>query len=159
MNAKLMLVGLASLMALTPLGTVSGQDWTYGSPYSSAGWGFAWPTSCYAAEALPYFSVFPPVYYSHRVPRPFGYSPFAYPPGVLTPCSEPPQAVAQNASRMPDGAEAARQGRPPLRINNPFVGPPSPPGLTTNRRPPARQPKVIYPAAMARRGSESLRGS
>ena len=31
------------------------------------------------------FAAFPPVYYSAPVPRTYGYSPFAYPPGVMTP--------------------------------------------------------------------------
>ncbi len=33
----------------------------------------------------PYYALYPPVYYSHPVARPYGYSPFAYPPGVMTP--------------------------------------------------------------------------
>jgi hypothetical protein len=34
---------------------------------------------------LPYFALHPPVYYSYPVPRTYGYSPFAYPPHVMTP--------------------------------------------------------------------------
>ena len=34
---------------------------------------------------VPYFSAHPPVYYSYPVPRTYGYSPFAYPPYVMTP--------------------------------------------------------------------------
>jgi hypothetical protein len=37
------------------------------------------------AENVPYYAAFPPVYYSVPVPRTYGYSPFAYPPGVMTP--------------------------------------------------------------------------
>ena len=85
MNAKLILVGLVSIIALAPLGSVNAQDWGYGSAYSSNGWGFGWPTSCGAGDGVPYFALFPPVYYSYRVPRTYGYSPFAYPPGILTP--------------------------------------------------------------------------
>jgi hypothetical protein len=33
----------------------------------------------------PYFSVYPPVYYSYAVPRTYGYSPFAYPGWFMTP--------------------------------------------------------------------------
>ena len=33
----------------------------------------------------PYFALHPPVYYSHPVPRAYGYSPFAYPGIVATP--------------------------------------------------------------------------
>lgn len=34
---------------------------------------------------IPFYALHPPVYYSYPVPRPYGYSPFAYPPGVMTP--------------------------------------------------------------------------
>lgn len=37
------------------------------------------------ADNVPYYAAFPPVYYSVPVPRTYGYSPFAYPPGVRTP--------------------------------------------------------------------------
>ncbi len=37
------------------------------------------------AENVPHYAAFPPVYYSVPVPRTYGYSPFAYPPGVKTP--------------------------------------------------------------------------
>ena len=33
----------------------------------------------------PYFALHPPVYYSYPVPRPYGYSPFAYSGNVRTP--------------------------------------------------------------------------
>ncbi len=161
MNAKLILIGLAGMLTLASVGPVNGQEWA-GSQSSSAGWGFGWPTGYYGGEALPYFSLYPPVYYSYRVPRPYGYSPFAYPSGVLTPSSSPPRAAAgQNQYTMAEGGypAAGQQGRPPLRINNPFVEQPGSPGAATNQRPPARQPKVVYPAALARRGSDPVRGS
>lgn len=34
------------------------------------------------SEDLPYFAKFPPVYYSGKVTRPYGISPFAAPPGI-----------------------------------------------------------------------------
>jgi hypothetical protein len=159
MNTRLILVGVALVVVLAYSGTASGQDWPSGSQYSSGGWG--WPATSYAGEALPYFSLFPPVYYRYPVARTYGYSPFAYPSGFVTPDSQLPRgANGQNSYAMSGGGEpAAQQRRPPLRIDNPFVGPPSPPGVTMNQKPLSRQPKVIYPAAMARRGSESARGS
>jgi hypothetical protein len=39
----------------------------------------------YSDQNPPYFAMFPPVYYSVPVARTYGYSPFAYPPGVMTP--------------------------------------------------------------------------
>lgn len=55
--------------------------------WGGGGWGFGyWPQySFYSTESVPYFSLHPPVYYSYPVPRTYGYSPFAYPPGVMTP--------------------------------------------------------------------------
>jgi hypothetical protein len=50
---------------------------------------------------VPYFAAHPPVYYSYPVPRTYGYSPFAYPPYVMT----------------PDVAESSA----PLEITNPYV--------------------------------------
>ncbi len=37
------------------------------------------------SQNVPYYAAFPPVYYSAPVPRSYGYSPFAYPPGTMTP--------------------------------------------------------------------------
>ena len=36
-------------------------------------------------QRIPYYALYPPVYYSYPVARTYGYSPFAYPPGTLTP--------------------------------------------------------------------------
>lgn len=43
-----------------------------------------WGSHGYAnRRTLPYFALHPPVYYSHPVARPYGYSPFALPPGMM----------------------------------------------------------------------------
>ncbi len=61
----------------------------YGMGGCAGGYGFgAWDVGrLYGvlAENVPHFAAFPPVYYSVPVPRTYGYSPFAYPPGVMTP--------------------------------------------------------------------------
>jgi hypothetical protein len=62
--------------------------------------------SGYSGQSIPYFALHPPVYYSYPVPRPYGYSPFAYPPGVLTP-------------------EVSVQVSPPKTIHNSYVPRPS----------------------------------
>ncbi len=48
------------------------------------GWGFAQPPVRFTTprEDLPYFAKFPPVYYGDMVRRPYGYSPYALPPGI-----------------------------------------------------------------------------
>jgi len=48
------------------------------------GWGYAQPAIRFTTprEDLPYFAKFPPVYYGDMVRRPYGYSPYALPPGI-----------------------------------------------------------------------------
>ncbi|HEY2883524.1 MAG TPA: hypothetical protein VGJ15_13850 [Pirellulales bacterium] len=51
------------------------------------GCGINFPYGLYGSRVndVPYFAMFPPVYYSMPVPRTYGWSPFAYPPGTMTP--------------------------------------------------------------------------
>jgi hypothetical protein len=85
---------------------------------------------------LPYFALHPPVYYSEPVPRTYGYSPFAYPPGTMTPDiigeAQPvtidnpyvPATSPVKAEVKPsDRAASATQAPQPLVIDNPFVLP------------------------------------
>src|SRR3954454_22395889 len=79
---------------------------------------------------LPYFALHPPVYYSTPVPRTYGYSPFAYPPDVMTPDvveeSKPvtinnPYVPAAPAEPKTDRAASNSISPEPLVIVNPFV--------------------------------------
>jgi hypothetical protein len=87
---------------------------------------------------LPYFALHPPVYYSEPVPRTYGYSPFAYPPGVMTPeLNGEPQPVTINNPYVPTTTPGSAEVKPsdrsaatgtppePLVIINPFVTPAS----------------------------------
>jgi hypothetical protein len=86
-------------------------------------------------DNVPYFALHPPVYYSYPVPRTYGYSPFAYPPGVMTPeLAAPPQPVTiinpyvpkaeQKASIETTDRSARAPAQPePLVIINPYVRP------------------------------------
>lgn len=51
------------------------------------------PYSLGRVPVPPYFALHPPVYYSQPVPRPYGYSPYAYPGSVRTPEIEVPQSA------------------------------------------------------------------
>jgi hypothetical protein len=88
------------------------------------------------ADNVPYYSAFPPVYYSYPVPRTYGYSPFAYPPGVMTPDVEfaqpqeiinpyiegEPEAVAPAAEPASvDKTTSIPKLSQPLVIMNPYV--------------------------------------
>src|SRR5207248_5031631 len=77
----LILTFLLSALVLCALPTAQAQE-------SCGGWGcdsgYGWLYNSLRYE-VPHFAAFPPVYYSYPVPRTYGYSPFAYPPNVMTP--------------------------------------------------------------------------
>ena len=84
---------------------------------------------------VPYFAAHPPVYYSYPVPRPYGYSPFAYPPNVQTPEIVAPAVKPQEilnpyvpkATKKDDGADRTTQVHQqpkPLLVVNPYVSRP-----------------------------------
>ncbi|HWA98033.1 MAG TPA: hypothetical protein VG713_06050 [Pirellulales bacterium] len=84
----------------------------------------------YVPERLPYFAQFPPVYYSYAVPRPYGFSPYAYPFSPPNPVHDPvhvSSTVVAGPYSTPSGTNAApapRDASPPIRpvmIKNPFV--------------------------------------
>lgn len=79
----------------------------------------------YTPYRIPYYALHPPVYYSYPVPRTYGYSPFAYPPGTMTPEVAPPEPVMiQNKFVPKPEATKTKQDRvaqAPLRIANPFA--------------------------------------
>ncbi len=99
---------------------------------STAWAAYGWQTpSLYVQDYVPYYAMHPPVYYSYVVPRPYGYSPFAYPPGTFTP--EPRRAeplVVPNpfvpATQGRDGPKH-RTASAPLRIVNPYLNEPAGP--------------------------------
>jgi hypothetical protein len=98
-----------------------GYCWPYGTAYTGSSWD----------ESIPYYALFPPVYYQGIVSRPYGYSPFAWVGG--TPAADSPggsdrsvaapvvvinQYVGRNASTQ----VAASPGAPaPLLVKNPYV--------------------------------------
>ncbi|HWB08106.1 MAG TPA: hypothetical protein VG826_02590 [Pirellulales bacterium] len=83
-------------------------------------------------QAPPFYALFPPVYYGAPVRRPYGYSPFAYPPGFMTPEAEPIQ---------------------PKEISNPYVPRKS---VTPSSDRTAVAPKVIINPYVTRRSQSAL---
>ncbi len=94
------------------------------------------------AQNVPYFAAFPPVYYSAPVPRTYGYSPFAYPPGTRTPDLPTPEVAAkeivnpyfrastelepaagetQDADKVTQSDAAASDATAPMVVMNPYV--------------------------------------
>jgi hypothetical protein len=75
-------------------------------------------------ESPPFYALYPPVYYSQPVPRPYGYSPFGYPPGYTTPDAEPIQAKQIINPYVPSKAVSSTSDRTaaaPKVIINPYV--------------------------------------
>jgi hypothetical protein len=77
------LTALSALLVGSLLTTSSAQAQANGYDFG-IGWGFAQPGIRFTTprEDLPYFAKFPPVYYGDMVRRPYGYSPYALPPGI-----------------------------------------------------------------------------
>jgi hypothetical protein len=118
-------------------------------------WGGGFPfdgQGIYIREYIPYYALYPPVYYSYPVPRPYGYSPFAYPPGTRTPeiCKPEPLTI-KNEFVPEETSGSGRQDRlasQPLRVANPYV-----PGLRDRESVVSAagpQPQVVFPVALFR---------
>ena len=130
---KRQLLAFAMLIgALTMGGAASAQ-----APYcggSGCGWdyGYGYLYNILRYE-VPHFAAFPPVYYSEPVPRTYGYGPFAYPPGVMTPeimgeaqpvtINNPfvPKTQSAPADEKSDRTASVTTQPEPLVIVNPFV--------------------------------------
>jgi hypothetical protein len=81
---------IAAGILLVVLAFASATSVNAQGPYCGGGFGYGcanFPYGLYGnrINEVPYFSMFPPVYYSMPVPRTYGWSPFAYPPGTMTP--------------------------------------------------------------------------
>jgi hypothetical protein len=121
---------LAGLLLLcTLLAEPASAQWGYPHAWSPllADYGRSSPYVSGLVPTPPYFALHPPVYYSLPVPRTYGYSPFAYPPHVLTPEVVVPLEV--------ENPHVPREGAPPAEPTgrtaavgqlfiNPFVEPP-----------------------------------
>jgi len=137
---------LVLVVGLSLAGAAAGQTgWGYGGAYYPS-YGFAYlpPIPLRADQPIPYYAVHPPVYYSHVVPRPYGYSPYAYVPGVVTPefalrgrwrepgplrgqdfrpkrLGPPPEAEREDATRPNRQAAFPVPAPAPAVIENPYV--------------------------------------
>ncbi len=110
--------------------------------YGFGGFAAASPYSLGQVPVPPYFALHPPVYYSAPVPRPYGYSPYAYPGWIRTPAvvaAPPCPQVMTNPYVEPTSATSAESATPtpasdddyaaadpqPQQIINPYVDHPS----------------------------------
>jgi hypothetical protein len=109
-----------SFAANTAQAQVNGYDFGIGWGWAQQPWRLSTPR-----EDLPYFTKFPPVYYGDMVRRPYGYSPYALPPGI--------EPVEQRILQQTMG---------PRTIVNPFfernvISPAAPPAPAADPAPPA----------------------
>ena len=136
MNARFALVLLAALVC--PLVGTNQAQAQYGLNAGCGGFGYGWGWDVgrlygVLAQNVPYYAAFPPVYYSVPVARTYGYSPFAYPPGTMTPEIAPPLAAAKEivnpyVTSPAETEEAAvdqvtrtESENVPLAVSNPYV--------------------------------------
>ena len=128
-NLALCLFALAVIVAFCPTTASAGGPFGCGD-----WWGINGAYGLYGnrVNEVPYFSMFPPVYYSLPVPRSYGWSPFAYPPGVMTPNVEvpKPQTIINPHVPQPQCAPSSNetpakttgyQPPEPKEVINPFV--------------------------------------
>jgi hypothetical protein len=110
MIRKLCLAAVAAIVCTAPASAQAQWPyWGYGG-FGGGPWGYGY-TYNYGVgyiPAPPYYSVFPPVYYSpHITARPYGASPYAWPAGFS------PIVVRDRYEVAPPAA--------PLLVENPFV--------------------------------------
>lgn len=146
MHARLPVAALAAAIVLgfSSAGTTQAYDgcgvgagYGYGLGYGLGVGGLYNGLSANSDYRVPYFAAHPPVYYSHPVARPYGFSPFAYPPHILTPemsCA-PSAPVTITNPYVPSSAKPAAEAEAkpadetvsapaqpePLVIMNPFA--------------------------------------
>lgn len=120
-----LLAGGAQAQMRGGFGGFGGGYGGYGGWWTGLPYGFA-----QSPQELPYFAKYPPVYYSHPIARTYGYSPFAYPPGYMTPELQQAPAPAdiinpyvpeQQAKPASDRNAAVQQPPAPKVVLNPFV--------------------------------------
>ena len=92
------------------------------------------------SNLLPFYSLYPPVYYSHPVRRPYGFTPFAW-----RPCTYGPGAYYSGGPAL---GRAPASVPKPLRIINRYARPAKSSAITPATTT-ARQPAVIHPTALA----------
>lgn len=146
MHARLPLAALAAAIALglttartsqayDGCGVGGGIGYGYNLAYGIGIGGLYNGLSSYSDYRVPYFAAHPPVYYSHPVARPYGFSPFAYPPHILTPevtCAPAVPVTITNPyvpsstkpapeSKASDETVSAPAASQPLVIMNPYA--------------------------------------
>jgi len=146
---------LAVAAAASLAGSSAKAQYFGGGGFGGYGFGSGIPYNVYVQDSMPYFAMYPPVYYSHPVPRPYGFSPFAYPPGMATPngvvlYSSTVMPNRQARYRVKPQTTVGKTAAAPLVIENPFVrkeGQVAAKAAVKSSGKAAPQPLVVYPLA------------
>ena len=130
---KTQLLGLIALaLALSTASVAKAQMCGGGGGWGGCGYDYGYLYNSLDYN-VPYFAAHPPVYYSYPVPRTYGYSPFAYPPYVMTPdvaedsapidITNPyvPSSKQEQPQSPSDKTASSKHHPEPLVIDNPYV--------------------------------------
>jgi len=161
MNVKVVMLMILCAFVVLGISTESQAAWN--SPVGSSFLVSApyVPPSVFVNDNLPFYALYPPVYYSYPVRYPYGFTPFAQfsylygagygygPVCSAAPPDAPPVSVKNPYVTAGSTAESVAESRPkPLKIINPYVvaANESTPALATTVT--ARR-QVVYPMAWA----------
>jgi hypothetical protein len=153
---------VVAAVAIVFLASPRAQAQMYGG--YAGGWYGGLPYSVYSLDSVPYYALHPPVYYSHVVPRPYGYSPYAYPPYVMTPERTPETPQTMVNPHVPASPASNSEPKPrvahvePKTVFNPYVNSEAVDAPTVVRHRGRPAPKTVHPAAMARGASGQSAG-
>lgn len=121
MTTRKMILVVAALAAIS-LFAASAQAGGYGHYYGYGRYSADF-TRLYSDQihAPPYFSMHPPVYYSRPVARTYGYSPYAYPPEMITPDYAPRVGPVVLNPYVTREASSPRVAAVLSRVENPYA--------------------------------------
>jgi hypothetical protein len=149
MNLRLRICLTVAVAAAASLAGSSAMAQYFGG-YGFGGYGYGIPYNVYGQQSIPYFALYPPVYYSHPVARPYGFSPFAYPPGITTPNGVAYYSGAvysrQARYRVKPQTTAGKTAAAPLVIENPYFHKEGQVAAKASDKSSPR-PLVVYPLA------------
>jgi hypothetical protein len=110
-KSLIVVCGVAILIVASGVFATSASAQGFGSGGYGLGF-YNYGNSGINQASIPYYALYPPVYYSFPVPRTYGYSPFAYPPGVMTPEVAPTVAAVEfHNPYVPQPSEPAPSDR------------------------------------------------
>ena len=126
-------IGCGALLASCVWASAAYGQSGYGLGFFDYGWGYG-----INYRQPPYYAMFPPVYYSYPVARPYGYSPFAYPPGTVTPEIKPTAAAEYiNPYVQPSPVEPVKSGDKTAQAGRMYFNPYVKQAVTASTNPPA----------------------